>query len=553
MRRRLRTYLDRAFTGSSLLSILMMSAALVIILAPMMYRGSKAVLFRGTVEFRKMQLNEPMFHRGNSQAIAEETERTEAARKPVYDLLERFGALLDTELSQKRARRLYRELKKQLRNRVENGEISQDRCDELQGRAKQLRNALVDAYEAGDNETAQRKLAVVLEPGNSALLAGTVGEQLVGEAGSYAEILQTMDLSQRGLYRREYLAVKDIVGKLLGPPPEQRGQAHLTEFRYGATRWDRARQLLDELLWKTTWAAQENGGALSEGRTKRADLFRQTQLARLFDIIERDAEKMLAPKRTFYWQYFIDDCTPGHLFGGVGPEILGTVLLTALAIGFSVPLGIVSAAYLIECKRDSCFVRAVRVCINTLAGVPSIVFGLFGLAFFLDWLPARAPWLGFRPGSNILAGALTLAILVLPIIIRASEEAIRSVPRTYKEAALATGAGGLRTFLTVTLPAALPGILTGIVLSLGRAAGETAPILFTAAVAWRMGMPRSLLEGGTRALSYSSYDVAVGDRVAMDAPHNQYGMVMTLVLLVLLLNMFAIVIRSRVARKLRGQ
>jgi phosphate transport system permease protein len=188
------------------------------------------------------------------------------------------------------------------------------------------------------------------------------------------------------------------------------------------------------------------------------------------------------------------------------------------------------------------------MCVNTLAGVPSIVFGLFGLAFFVIYL---LPKLGLRQGSSILAGALTLALLVLPVIIRASEEAIRIVPRAYREASLALGASRFRCFVTVTLPAAMPGILTGLILSLSRAAGETAPILFTAGVA--MGPIPTSLSQPTRTLSYSSYDMAVGDKMAMLAPHNQFGMVMTLVAIVLLLNIAAIVLRGRMSRKLRGQ
>ena len=187
------------------------------------------------------------------------------------------------------------------------------------------------------------------------------------------------------------------------------------------------------------------------------------------------------------------------------------------------------------------------MCINTLAGVPSIVFGLFGLSFFVLFF---LPLLGFPSKPCILAASLTLAILTLPVMIRASEEAIRSVPQTYKEASLALGAGKFKTFMKVTMPAALPGILTGIILSLSRVAGETAPVLFTGAVA--LGPIPSSIFHSTRTLSYGSYDMAVGDRIAMMVPHNQYGMVATLVILILCLNIMAIVIRSRMFRKLHG-
>ncbi len=142
-------------------------------------------------------------------------------------------------------------------------------------------------------------------------------------------------------------------------------------------------------------------------------------------------------------------------------------------------------------------------------------------------------------------------MLVLPVVIRASEEAIKAVPQSYKEASLALGAGKFRTFVSVTLPAAAPGILTGIILSISRAAGETAPILFTAAVA--VGPVPETITQPTRTLSYGSYDIAVGDRLAAQVPHQQYGMVMTLIILVLVLNLAAIIIRGRLETKLRGQ
>ena len=254
------------------------------------------------------------------------------------------------------------------------------------------------------------------------------------------------------------------------------------------------------------------------------------------------------PRFTCYWQYFFDDDHyTGHYFGGVGPEILGTLVITLLAMLFVVPLGVISAAYLVECAPDNNIIRIIRMCINTLAGVPSIVFGLFGMAFFILYL---FPALGWGSKPCMLAASLTLAVLTLPVMIRASEEAIRTVPRSYKEGSLALGSSRFRTFMTVTLPAALPGILTGVILSLSRVAGETAPILFTGAV-WTGPIPKSVFDP-TRTLSYGSYCIAVGDRVGMMVPHNQYGMVVTLVLLILCLNGVAIVLRSRVFKKLKG-
>ena len=172
--------------------------------------------------------------------------------------------------------------------------------------------------------------------------------------------------------------------------------------------------------------------------------------------------------------------------------------------------------------------------------MPSIVFGLFGLAFFINTLHVS-------PSKSVLAGSLTLALLILPTVIRASEEAIRAVPHTYKEAALSLGASKWRTIVTVVLPAALPGILTGIVISMGRAAGETAPIIFTAAVS--VGRPLQVWETLTQptpALPWNIYNLATEHQAVDEIRHVQYGMVLTLVLLVLLLNVAAIVLRARI-------
>jgi phosphate transport system permease protein len=190
------------------------------------------------------------------------------------------------------------------------------------------------------------------------------------------------------------------------------------------------------------------------------------------------------------------------------------------------------------------------------------VFGLFGLAFFIGTI-------GVSEGRSVVAGSLTLAVLVLPTVIRASEEAIKAVPQTYKEASLSLGATKWRTTWTVVLPAALPGVLTSIIISMGRAAGETAPIIFTAAVAHGAapeplnalkeaiahGKPSlffHVLGESTPALPFMVYNMANENADVAKMQHVQYGMVLTLIALVLLLNMAAIVLRARISKKLRG-
>ena len=213
---------------------------------------------------------------------------------------------------------------------------------------------------------------------------------------------------------------------------------------------------------------------------------------------------------------------------------------------FAVPFGIIAAIYLAEYAGEGRFVSLLRTCISSLAGVPSIVFGLFGLAFFINTIHVSG-------SKSVLAGSLTLALLVMPTVIRASEEAIRAVPVTYKEAAMSLGAGKWWTILTVILPASLPGILTSVIISMGRAAGETAPIIFTAAVS--VGRPLGIhetLSQPTPALPWNIYNLATEHEAVDEIRHVQYGMVLTLVVMVLLLNLAAIIVRARISKKLRA-
>jgi phosphate transport system permease protein len=542
----LRSSLNQSFTVLAAASGVLVAGSLVVILLPMLYKGCGAVVFQGTVEFRRMQLEQ--FKRGDGAEIQAETASANEVRAGVYAILDNFRHGIDTSDLQERARYVYRELGKQLQNR----NLDAAQYASTRSLAKDLRDNLLAAYETSDKVEALKRLDAVLAFAGEPSLAGTRAQEFFEMAKDYRRTAETIDLSRRAEYAVQFREVQQIVRDLLGPRPGDPAAPIILE-QYGATRMDRAEFLLDRLVWMDEWVSDGEGKPLVKVRVHRQKAFRGTELAGLFEYVESHAKEMLRPRWTFYWQYFLDDSVSSHYFGGVGPEIAGTLALAVLAILFALPLGVVAAAYLVECAGDNHFVNVIRTCVNTLAGVPSIVFGLFGLAFFVIFL---LPLLGMSEGSSILAGALTLALLVLPIIIRASEEAIRSVPQSFREASLALGASRFRGFVTVTLPAALPGILTGVILSVSRAAGETAPILFTAAVAlgpplWTQGW--GALGHPTRTLSYSSYDIAVSDKLAAMAPHNQFGMVMTLVALVLALNILAIVVRSRMVKRLRGQ
>jgi phosphate transport system permease protein len=535
-----RIILDKVFTAITGLSVILLIMVLLVILGPMLWRGLSAVAFKGTVEFRKMQLAE--FGKGDESTVKSEAAKAETVRKTVYEMIDKFKSGVDVEELTDQAKNVYRDFGKELQRKG----VSREEYTELRSLAREIRNKLTEVFSRSDIGEINEHLEYILKHKNDSRFEGTSASQFFQMAEDYKEAAVKIDLEKRDQYASELAELEEIIKGLFGPHPDEDSPA-LAQFRYGATRWDQAKDLLYKLLWKEKWVEKEPGQPLVQIAESRAELFTGTELEGLFAFVENNLEEMLRPKFTFYWQYFFDDSTPGHYFGGIGPEILGTLMLTLLSMIFVIPFGIVSAAYLAECTRDSTVIRIIRMCINTLAGVPSIVFGLFGLAFFVLFF---LPLFGAPSKPCILAGSLTLAVLTLPVMIRSSEEAIRGVPQTYKEASLALGASGFRTFMTVTLPAALPGILTGVILSLSRVAGETAPILFTAGIA--VGpVPKSIFQT-TRTLSYGSWDMAVADKLAAQVPHKQYGMVVALVLLILCLNALAIVLRSKVFKRLKG-
>jgi phosphate transport system permease protein len=220
--------------------------------------------------------------------------------------------------------------------------------------------------------------------------------------------------------------------------------------------------------------------------------------------------------------------------GGVAPAIVGSFYLTIAAICFSFPFGVACAIYLSEYSPKSWVVNIIRISINNLAGVPSVVFGLFGLAVFVKF---------FNFGVSILAGGLTLGILVLPIIISSSQEALIAIPQSLREASLALGATKWQTIKRIVLPAAVPGILTGVILSIGRVAGETAPILFTAAAFYLKGYPSSVFSE-VMALPYHIYALMTEGAHPDEQTAIAYGCCLILLCLVLLVSSIAIVFRQ---------
>lgn len=241
------------------------------------------------------------------------------------------------------------------------------------------------------------------------------------------------------------------------------------------------------------------------------------------------------------WDFITKPPTDAMTKGGIMPAILGTIYLTLGAIAIGLPLGIASAIYLTEYAKEGRVIRLIKIGINCLAGVPSVVFGLFGLGFFVIFL---------KFGSSILSGSLTLGFLILPTIIGASEEALKSVPQTFREASLSLGVSKWQTIYRIVLPNALPGILTGSILGIGRAAGETAPIMFTAAAFFTAKLPSSVFDE-VMALPYHIYVLATaGTNIEATRPI-QYGTVLVLVAVVLGIDLIAIIIRGYMRKNKR--
>ena len=226
--------------------------------------------------------------------------------------------------------------------------------------------------------------------------------------------------------------------------------------------------------------------------------------------------------------------------GGIFPAIMGTVLLIVMTMAVALPLGVLSAIYLNEYASESRRVWVINMAINNLAGTPSIVFGLFGLAVFVKYA-------GFGP--SLIAASLTLVLVVVPVIIRASEEALMSVPAGLREGSLALGATKWQTVQKVVIPAAMPSIITGAILSIGRVAGETAPILLTGAAYFIPRLPDSVFDQ-FMALPYHLFVLSTAGTDIEQTRGIQYSTALVLLLIVLAINIIAVIIRSRYRKKL---
>lgn len=241
------------------------------------------------------------------------------------------------------------------------------------------------------------------------------------------------------------------------------------------------------------------------------------------------------------WEFLTGMPRDGMTAGGILPAIVGTLCLTLGSIVIAFPLGILSGIYISEYTRDNWLVKLIRIMTNNLSGVPSIVFGLFGMALFVNTL-------GF--GDSIIAGSFTLALLVLPIVIRTTEEALRRIDDSYRLGSLALGATKLQTIRRVLLPMAMPNIITGLILSVGRVSGETAPILFTAVAYFLPKLPSSIFDQ-VMALPYHLYVIATSGTDLEATRPMAYSTALVLIAIVLVINLAANGLRRYFNKKVK--
>lgn len=254
----------------------------------------------------------------------------------------------------------------------------------------------------------------------------------------------------------------------------------------------------------------------------------------LFDIISKGIT-------VINWEFISKAPKNGMTEGGIFPAIIGTFYVTMITAFLSTPVGIFAAIYLNEYARKGLLTRFIRMSIRNLSGVPSIVFGLFGVALFVQ---------GMNLGTSVLSAGLTLGLMTLPVTITASEEALKTVPDSYRQGSLALGASKWQSIRTNVLPVAVPGMMTGSILGLARAAGETAPILFTGAAFYLPFLPGTLSDQ-FMALPYHLYILATQHHAITEVRPIAYGTALVLIVLVLIMNLSAIVIRARFRKKLK--
>jgi phosphate transport system permease protein len=243
------------------------------------------------------------------------------------------------------------------------------------------------------------------------------------------------------------------------------------------------------------------------------------------------------------WEFLTTAPSDGMTSGGIFPAIVGTFCLLLGSVIIAFPLGVMSGIYTTEYAGNGYIIRFIRIMTNNLGGVPSIIFGLFGMALFVNTL-------GF--GDSILAGSFTLGLLILPLVIRTTEEALKAVPDSFRTGSLALGATRLQTIRRVILPTAFPNIITGLILSIGRVSGETAPILFTVAAYFLPKLPTGIFDQ-VMALPYHLYVIVTSGTDLEATRPIAYGTALVLILIVLIMNLLASFLRRWLGKKVKTE
>lgn len=566
MTTRTRKLLDKSFTAIAYSSLALMTAAVAVFLLPIIINGANAFIFDATVEHEKFLCENLDYD--ETASIRERIERSQAARAPLYEMFKKFEY---SEYSTRIERSINNARTEALKKISQSGKEMM----RIASLPRDKRKPAADAFAA---EIWKDYLVEINDKVKSAHADGTsfsLAEILSLQKDSLSDLCKEsiakagkFTFTQRNLLRRaltggvieELSAQKDIlrrenaaydtfkrgVSELLGPQTSAEKEAlKLIRQKYGQPRMDLAREVFKNSIEQITVFKHDDNGNEISVRVNTQQFFKGSPVEKMFCYVKDNFEAMMQPHYTVYWGFFFDNPYDSNIFGGIWPMILGTFYLTVGAMLIAAPLGIIAAIYFAEYAKNNSFISFLRVCVGTLAGVPSIVFGLFGLAFLINTLR-------ISESKSVLAGSITLALLILPTIIRSCEEALKSVPNSYREAALGLGAGKWKAICTVILPSALPAMLTGIIISMGRAAGETAPIIFTAATSTGAALAiGEIFTQATPALPWNIYNICSEHEMAERVAHVQYGMVLTLIAIVLSLNFAAIWLRARMHKRTR--
>lgn len=561
-----RKILDKSFTYVAYASLAVIALAILTFLAPIVYRGVGAVIFNATVEHEKFLIEN--LGRSPTKSDEERIKLSNEARAPLYEMMGNYESPSDTAFDAKINTAFdaaFESMKKHSQELLSSLEL---KGAERGKRIAQISEKIwadyigeIDKASSDAKKDGTSFALIKVLKGQDERLADAVRREV-----AYLNSIKKLNFMQKSLIRRNasagikkhidavvseldeqnaaYKTFKEGIVKLLGQPDiKSKDAVNLLRQKYGQTRMDMARSALKDSVLTISVKAKDSGGAEYIKRVKTAEFFKGTKVGEMAEYIEENFDAMLQPHMTAYWGFFFDEPFDSNIFGGIWPMILGTFYLTLGSMIIAAPLGIAASIYFSEYSKGGKSVELLRICVGTLAGVPSIVFGLFGLAFLINTVK-------ISEGKSVLAGCITLALLILPTIIRSCEESLKAVPNSYREAALSLGANKWKAIRTVILPAALPSMLTGIIISMGRAAGETAPIIFTAATSTGAALAISeIFTQPTPALPWNIYNICSEHEMAERVSHVQYGMVLTLIGIVLLLNAIAIVIRARLQNR----